>query len=188
MMSSARDSGTSTSEKRSAISIAPSSRELMPASPVIAPTRSPGRMPASRPGADERRATLASPVRGGVAGFGPGPGVGALRRTASAPAVRERGAGWSRAMSGSGGPDGVARPPGSRAPTRRRPRPRAPASPRRPRCRRCRTPAPATRRPRARRRGRRPGSARGWRPSSRRAAWRGARRRSAPSRPRSSAW
>ena len=55
MMSSARLSGTSISEKRSAISIAPSDRDSTPASPVIAPTRSPGRMPACRPAPMNRR-------------------------------------------------------------------------------------------------------------------------------------
>ena len=48
-ISSARDSGTSISENRSAISIAPRSLDAIPASPVMAPTRSPGRIPASRP-------------------------------------------------------------------------------------------------------------------------------------------
>ena len=49
MTSSATSPGTSTSEKPSAISIAPISLESMPASLAIAPTRSPGRTPALRP-------------------------------------------------------------------------------------------------------------------------------------------
>src|SRR5688500_274791 len=46
---SASASGTSTNENLSAISMAPSERDGTSASPVIAPTRSPGRIPASRP-------------------------------------------------------------------------------------------------------------------------------------------
>ena len=67
MMSSASSSGTSTSEKPSAISIAPIVRDSTPASPVIAPTRSPGRTPARRPAPMNRRATLPSPRRRGAA-------------------------------------------------------------------------------------------------------------------------
>ena len=51
MTSSVADSGTSTNENRSAISMAPMSRESRPASLAIAPTRSPGRTPAFRPSA-----------------------------------------------------------------------------------------------------------------------------------------
>ena len=51
--SSTLSSGTSTSEKRSAISIAPTSLPVRFASPVIAPTRSLGRMPLARADADE---------------------------------------------------------------------------------------------------------------------------------------
>ena len=49
MMPSADASGTSTSEKRSAISIAPMSRPLRLDSPAIAPTMSCGRIPEARP-------------------------------------------------------------------------------------------------------------------------------------------
>jgi hypothetical protein len=55
MTSSAKSSGTSTSEKRSEISIAPMASPLMPASLAIAPTRSPGRRPSMRPEPMNRR-------------------------------------------------------------------------------------------------------------------------------------
>ena len=54
--SSAADSGTSTSANRWWISIEPMSRPFRPVSPVMAPTRSPGRIPASRPAPTNSRA------------------------------------------------------------------------------------------------------------------------------------
>ena len=63
-IASASSPGTSTSEKRSAISIAPIERAPIPASPVIAPTRSPGRMPAWRPAETWIRTVPAGPAPG----------------------------------------------------------------------------------------------------------------------------
>src|ERR671914_1481017 len=63
IMRSASASGTSTSENLSAISIAPSERDGTSASPVMAPTRSPGRMPASRPAPMNTRTLSPLPSR-----------------------------------------------------------------------------------------------------------------------------
>ena len=84
MMPSASDSGTSTNEKLSAISIAPTDREVTPASPVIAPTRSPGRMPDFRAGAEEQpnhRSTIFVTVRPSPAFTLDEPGTLASRRS-----------------------------------------------------------------------------------------------------------
>ena len=64
MTSSTASSGTSTSENRSAISMAPMSRPLRPVSLAMAPTRSLGRMPRGAAGADEE----AGPPSGAAAG------------------------------------------------------------------------------------------------------------------------
>ena len=88
---SASASGTSTNENLSAISIAPSERDGTSASPVIAPTRSPGRMPAARPAPMNSRTLLPSPFAGLLCGRSRGLSPGAPRHPPRLARRRRRG-------------------------------------------------------------------------------------------------
>ena len=114
MTSSAADSGTSTRANRWWISIEPMSRPFSPVSPVIAPTRSPGRIPASRPAPTNTRAADPPGTRRGGRSSRPLPRPAGSRPPSLS--GRKATCGISSSSSAAPRPRGPASPPPARPP------------------------------------------------------------------------